>query len=159
MEGLFWYNPELFPQQFVDEIKRMKSQIGICSLSRVKNNLLMWSHYANGSRGIAIGVELDHHKHTPKPVIYGDLPNFKESPDVVSTDTALNILSHKHSAWEYEKEERVFTLNYETYVNCSIQEIVMGSKIDPTDEELLKKLIEKVNPTITITRIEDDDLE
>jgi len=21
MEGLFWYNPELFPQQFVDEIK------------------------------------------------------------------------------------------------------------------------------------------
>lgn len=101
---------------------------GILSLSRTKENLLMWSHYAKNATGFVIGFNR-HHSFlnrqakdgrctTPIPVIYGNSkPSVKPLYDSSTGSSRLDgnwqqdLLCNKPIDWAYEQEERLmFTL-------------------------------------------------
>jgi hypothetical protein len=58
-------------------------------------------------------------------------------------------LSHKLSAWNYEKEVRVF-VNGDTFVNVEIVEIVTGTRISVENLSLIIALVNRIDDNIRI---------
>ncbi|GGA77060.1 hypothetical protein GCM10011369_18700 [Neiella marina] len=150
MEGRYLYSQSggSIDQDMKRLLKGEKEKIRICSLSRDPKNELMWSHYAEGHKGVAIGVEVDRNKYEVEPIIYDGLHrvglhNFHHG-------SAIDVLSHKLDVWQYEEEERVFVRNNKQYVNVKIREIICGSRMSTQDIGFITELVQKVNPKIEI---------
>jgi hypothetical protein len=102
----------------VDEFQReLATQWPMLSLTRKRNNLLMWSHYADSHRGFVIGFDDENrffHQKTPRtmsplmrvqyepkrPVV----PRFEELPE----DLHQTVFLTKSEQWSYEEELRMF---------------------------------------------------
>lgn len=93
----------------------LNDKIGILSLSRTEDNLLMWSHYADEGKGIIIGFDdehsffkqptLDGKPTRPIPVVYTN----KRSKVTPNEDRYYEkLLCEKPRDWAYEEEERLF---------------------------------------------------
>lgn len=106
MEGQYYYQNGYLNKSIRDKIREEKGTLRICSLSRVNNNDLIQSHYADGHKAVAIGVRIDNEKYKIKPIQYDGIAIIKESNN--NNRTAEEILSHKLEIWSYKKEERVF---------------------------------------------------
>jgi len=128
-------------------IKGEKEKIRICSLSRDPDNELMWSHYAEGHRGVAIGVEVNNSKYQVKPIEYDGLHTL--GMNNMHPDAAVDILSHKLDVWSYEEEVRVFLKGKKTTVDVQVKEIVFGRSTSTQDKGFIKELVSKINPDIT----------
>ncbi len=146
MEGQYYYKEGELDLSIREKILGDKQVLRICSLSQVNNNELMWSHYADGQRGIAIGVMVDERKYTVRPIEYSGLPTIRQQGLSAS---AIDILSHKLKVWDYEKEVRVF-VERKQYVNVHVEEIILGRAIKAADSKLIKELIGRINPDIRI---------
>ena len=147
MEGHYLYSKGELDSEVRSLIKGNKEKTKICSLSKTHNNELLWAHYAEGHRGVAIGVTINESKHKIIPVIYGDLPQISNLS--LHHLTAQEILSHKLEVWRYEEEMRVFTDN-KLYVDVKIEEVILGRGMSNQDKSFIKKLIENINININI---------
>ena len=139
MEGIFKHYG-LHPA-ILKGLKSDKGKLKICSLSEKCNDSLMWAHYANGERGIVIGVNRDSLLRLDltciEPIKYTGIPCY-DSECIIS---AKDILSYKKEEWKYEKEVRIFT--YNEFVPIEIEEIILGSRITSGNEKLIRNLIEE----------------
>ena len=138
MEGIY-YNFGL-PKQKLKDIKENKDSLKICSLSQAENDPLLWAHYANGSRGVNLEVEITGHDLDIKEISYDGVPTIKEC--INTQQTAKEILTHKHESWKYEQEVRVFTTKQ--YVKIKIIRIILGEKISREHKELISSLVKKI---------------
>lgn len=150
MEGRYLYSQS---GGSIDEdmrrlLKGEKDKIRICSLSRDPNNELMWSHYAEGHKGVAIGVEVNRSKYEVRPIEYDGL--HRVGVHNFHAGSATDVLSHKLDVWQYEEEERVFVRNNKQYVNVKVREIICGSRMSTQDKGFITDLVEKINPDIEI---------
>lgn len=150
MEGRYLYSQS---GGSIDEdmrrlLKGEKEKIRICSLSRDPNNELMWSHYAEGHKGVAVGVEVNRSKYEVRPIEYDGL--HRVGMHNFHVGSATDVLSHKLDVWQYEEEERVFVRNNKQYVNVKIREIICGSRMSTQDKGFITDLVEKINPDIEI---------
>lgn len=104
MEGI--YEHWGLKDELIKAVNEGKKNTKICSLSTIKDEPLLWAHYADGSRGICIGLKVIEKYQD----VYGDNVFYKGTPIigniVDSNDTARNILLFKHKSWEYEREFR-----------------------------------------------------
>ena len=149
MEGKYLYSKG---SSTLDEderalIKGEKEKIRICSLSRDPENELMWSHYAEGHRGVAIGVEVDGTDYEVKPIIYDGLHVLNRN--TLNQNSALDVLSHKINVWEYEQEERVF-VKKNHFVNVQVREVIFGRSMSNQDKGFIRELVEKIDPSIEV---------
>jgi hypothetical protein len=145
MEGHYIYSKRLnnfSPNLIYNE----KIRLGICSLSKEKDNQLMWSHYADGDKGVAIGVKLKGNNEVVDVQYSGLL-----SIDNNNFHNAQSILSHKLEIWSYENEVRVFVKD-QNYVEIYIYEIIVGSKVSNDDYIWLKGIINNINPKIKVVQ-------
>jgi hypothetical protein len=102
MEGLFKYTHE-HEAAYIDEVVKEKKRCRICSFSRTSENILMWSHYADGFRGVCIEVKvpasgndyLREEVHYVRGAPYL-LPAARGNIDIV----AQFLLTNKNRAWE-----------------------------------------------------------
>ena len=151
MEGQYLYGDGELNETIRDKLRNDKGDLRICSLSRTKNNELMWSHYTNGQRGVAIGVRIDNLQNTVKPVQYKGIA--KINANEYNDQTAIEILSNKLGVWEYEQEERAF-IRGKHYINVEVIEIITGRVMSPQDYSFLRELVQLVNPNIKIIKAE-----
>lgn len=126
-----------------DLLKGEKEKLRILSLSRRSDIELMWAHYADGNKGVAIGVEVDQGKHVSRPVVY-EGPMVLDPRDL-HTNSAIDVLSRKLPAWVYEEEERVFVTQGQ-YVGVSVKEVILGSRMSNQDKSLIKNLVNLLLP-------------
>ena len=149
MEGRYLYSKSdgKIDEDMARLLKGEKEKIRVCSLSRDPNNELMWSHYAEGHKGVAIGVEVNSKKHKVRPIIYDGL--HRVGVNNFHSGSAVDVLSHKLDVWEYEAEERLFIKNKQ-YVDVDIKQIICGSRMSNQDKGFITDLLEKINPTIEI---------
>jgi hypothetical protein len=96
------------PRMPEEQLHELLGRVGVFCVTESFSNLLMWAHYANGHRGIAIGFGSEQGLFaTAQRVTYSD------SPPVINRlrdDWALMVdksMLWKSRAWEYEKEWRV----------------------------------------------------
>jgi hypothetical protein len=152
MEGQYYYHQGELNKTIRDKILEEKGTLRILSLSRVNNNQLMWSHYADGHKGIAIGVKIDNSKYDVQPIDYDGIATIRNSD--YNGQTAREILRHKLEVWNYEEEERVFQRN-QMFIDVKIEEIILGQRVSNQNNGLIRELIEKINPDIRIIRAEE----
>ena len=92
MEGHYLYHEGELNEYLRDIIYNQKQEIKLCSLTKDDDNFLMWSHYANGHKGLIIGVRVDKEKYNVKEIDYTEnLPHITN----LNRGTAENILSRK----------------------------------------------------------------
>jgi hypothetical protein len=140
---------------------RINRSIGVLSLSRANDNLLMWAHYGSSHKGFVLGLDDSHDwfretnwlgKVTkPHNVIYTS----RRAPIKVGTEDFYDrLLCYKSVEWAYEEEVRIFRtfgssmgaceLNYPEQVHLfdvpkdCIKEVFIGAHASP---ELREKLL------------------
>lgn len=126
----------------------------ICSLTPHVKSSLMWAYYANGHRGIAIGVELDRLKKGDirRPVEY-DSHVFVRPDEAKRSldDVATTILFRKQSLWGHEDEFRVLTRRQ--HVAVKIVEVHLGSLMAEADRRLMTQLVKLAAPSARVLRV------
>jgi len=147
MEGHYLYGPRNVSPEFRSALKGEKERIGICSLSETSENQLMWAHYAEGHKGIVIGLEVDSTKYDVRLVQYEGLSYLTNRLEDQPIEAAISVLSHKLDIWSYEREIRVFVRNSK-FVKVNMKKVIFGSRIDSKDRSFLKKIISKLNTDI-----------
>lgn len=150
-----------------DMLEDVFSKILICCFSKRYNEPLMWSHYANGLRGLCIVYNKEKLNKTVLlkdnmvDVLYDTKPYISNIKDMkiklVNDEAWIDIDKSdckkcgfsKHSRWGYEEEVRTIIhfsnpdsrLNksgYAVTVECdSIEAIIYGEKISKTNLKLL----------------------
>lgn len=149
MEGHYTHNGDKKNEQMVKAIREGKGKLRICSLSETSEDALMWAHYADGSKGMVIGVNIPKDHEAIRVCYNYQIPDF-DSFQCQHTypDYPKKILSCKLKAWAYEKERRIFTRK--SYVPVEIGKIILGAKMPEKDKALIRKLVNRLDKNISI---------
>lgn len=150
MEGI--YSTYSSNENIIQLLRSEKEKTRICSLSKDYRHTLLWSNYADGHKGCCIEVSAVNEREQPTTVRY-----VENIPIVDDMRQGKFLLSHKSKVWEYEKEVRYFRKT--TYLNVRIHRIIFGLRVSESDFEFYEKLINAINPKITISRIKEEDIE
>lgn len=145
---------------------------GILSLSEKSNDLLMWSHYAEGHRGFVLGFDSTHSffnwLHLPANQVYkvAKVSYSDERPQVaMSTLMDAHLLYMvKSRSWEYEQEWRFISLlenadvikrrcrDYAVhlfrYPVASLREVILGCRAEDSLLRMAKQIL-KAEPTLS----------
>lgn len=135
--------------------QKVLQRIGVLSLSKKWNNVLMWSHYAGYHEGFVVGFRyiksdiddaLEAFDIVPLPVKYTDERYVEDYTNDLTTNDAENALLIKGCDWKYEDEERVLDLkrgpdihqyNRSARLHC----VIAGAKITPENLIILKAAV------------------
>jgi len=161
MEGRYFYASDPVSLEFGRAMRRQKKQSRICSLSRNPRNTLMWSYYADGHKGIAVGINvrnLRKNAYLVRDVRYDmevnlDRSKIRAGPKAV----ALDILSQKQYSWRHEEEVRVFSGDH--FVDIDIQQIYFGCLIDRTERDLITALVKMTAPRAKLAQLKRSQLD
>lgn len=148
MEGHYLYNDGVLDNTILDLIYSQKQQLKVCALSKNPDNFLLWSHYADGHHGVAFGVRINDVNYSVNDIEYLSNLTIIDRYDAMTTKT---ILSKKLDLWSYEEEVRAFC-ETGNYIDVSIEKLIVGRKMGDQEYGFIRKLIDKINPTIEITR-------
>lgn len=151
------------PESFFDSISNIVDNAGVLSLSDNPLNTLMWSHYADNHKGIAVGItdygtqsytavkyveesnvpEIDLEKLMVKVSMYSDHNTYEMTFDDPSIQ---NVLTTKTNHWDYEGEWRGLKEKFGSYeIEGKISEIIFGLNCDP---KVRNELIELIKNTV-----------
>lgn len=159
-----------------EDIDRLHSNHGVLSMCTSKENLVMWSHYADEYRGLCFGFDLDLLKESVRQSslkLYGyGLVNYcEETPlieliqnslsttifDVKKEKTAqielfMSKMGSKHKQWSYEQEYRLLTDKYGSCVfnPQALKEVILGHAIFEKDKMEIVKFIKDKLPHVKI---------
>lgn len=148
LKGFYLYPEGKLSEKMQFLLQKKKDAIRIVSLSKRNDSTLMWSHYADGHKGIVIGVEIDENKFDVRLVTYGELPTINEED--IGEDTYKKLLSKKLSPWYYEEEVRILT--EQKYIPVKIKKIIYGIKINQNVRSVLRHIVNAIDPAIEIKR-------
>jgi hypothetical protein len=149
MEGIYYTNRDLLSQDAKNKILQEKGDIKFCCLAKRPNNMLMWSHYANGHSGIALGVRVNKNNNNIEKIEYYSDHTFIDN---YSERTARDILCRKLEYWRYEQEIRIFPKTTSNYISCKIEEIILGRKILEENEALIRDMVRKIDDNIRVIK-------
>lgn len=114
------YTEQEFYNADLSAIKAMKDNALILCTSRINNNSLMWSHYANKHTGICIGIRMPTFYEAEDGMMLTMNMNYVDkinklrllSGDFTDRSYALYTwITTKSKIWEYEQEVRSFIPN------------------------------------------------
>ncbi len=131
--------------------KGFKNSVGISCFTEKENDFLMWSHYANGHRGICLKFDW---KRDPS-FFQGFKVNYSnEIPTVghfmnkeFDSEAARATILTKLEPWAYEAEIRAIITDPKSddrlkkFAPNSLVEIIFGEKISNDDKTLIKNII------------------
>ncbi|WP_294249514.1 DUF2971 domain-containing protein [uncultured Chryseobacterium sp.] len=149
MEGIYYTNRAFLSQDAKNKILQEKGDIKFCCLAKRPNNMLMWSHYANGHSGIALGVRINKRDNDIQNIEYFSDHTFIDNHN---EKTARDILSRKLEYWKYEQEIRIFPKISSDYIVCRIEEIILGRKISKENENLIRDMVRKIDDSIRVIK-------
>ncbi len=131
----------------------LQSDIGICSMTTKACNLLMWAHYSKNHTGVVFEFhniipnipELTEHYLCAFHVKYE-----LEKPILSLSEANYgNDWLTKGGDWEYEDEIRCLNIERKygihEYKRDLLASVILGARIDPDDENTIRKLVKKVN--------------
>ncbi len=126
---------------------RKQQHLSICSFSKNYTSHLMWSHYADGHRGIVIGFDIDESKYLIENVKYNGLANFQILPN--KFDDIKLIFLNKLKEWKYEEESRIITTE-PGFIKIKIKKVIFGAETPKNDKNIIEKLIELIDSEIVM---------
>jgi len=127
----------------------------ISCFSEEHDNMLMWSHYADGHKGFCLEFDTSHEPFTKMhKVKYSEgIPEIDAAKVWNRTENNMEAINgyllSKHIDWQYEREWRVLHTEKTTsfrYNSSALIGIYFGTKIDFTDLEIVATVIRSQNP-------------
>lgn len=137
------------------EMMKITSSMGIFCLSEVNDDILMWSHYANGHTGVCLEYSTSNSKlfgcEITKIEYAEDYPFFSNR-DEINMEWTKKFISTKSKRWEYEKEWRIFYKEHglQQASNEELTGVILGAAIS---KEHLNKVVTWTKFRSTPTRI------
>ena len=142
-----------------DSMFQELKQWGICCLSEVSNDILMWSHYADAHHGFCLefstqqgrdqfGVEFTTEIAIPLRVEY-----FRKYPIVnpIVAHAINETLLTKAEQWEYEREWRIIipnSLGAHRFPPQCLTGIIFGCRMSDDHKEMIREWCKKWQPAI-----------
>jgi hypothetical protein len=120
----------------------------IAALGASNKNFLLWSHYADGHRGIAIEIDIPiDNRPFLEQVQYDWATTSFSHMDQIENSSMMHLLWYKKEEWTYEDEYRIIiqatninsTEDYFSLPN-PIKKIFIGARTKVKQVELLKKV-------------------
>ena len=148
-------------------MERIRKQLGIFCMTHPnqKDNILMWSHYANHHTGFCLefktanvffgkAMPLERYYSAERPCV-----NFIEPLEPKIVDALLT----KAKGWEYEEEWRIFDHEKgpgtQTYPPEALKSVILGCRISPENRIRITQWCRARNPQPTIYWAEEKDRE
>lgn len=138
--------------------REVSQHFGMVCFSLSWQNPLLWSHYGDRHRGMALGFDL--HSTKCKKVKY-----VEQRPQLRTIDLAVahELLFTKYVDWKYEEEIRTFTnlkdIDPETKLyfadfgeDCALREVIVGPLSDVTEHTLREALGEMNLDQVALTK-------
>jgi len=126
--------------QIKDALRANRDRHRIASFSEDPSNFLLWSHYADGHKGIALEVEIDEDDPCLTKVLYSEFYSvFTEDDDL--TLNHPHVFNGKTPEWAYEKEWRIITTSEYYSLDKSCSRILLGALTAPDKREILKRIL------------------
>lgn len=118
-----WIPEEWWQEKEESDATNLRNKTWLCSLSKINNSILMWSHYCYNHKGVCIGLDIDKVLESVPPMFGSVLMNplvldvqYKdiiERPNKYSSAEAIFNYQWQTKAkdWEYEQEVRLVMPN------------------------------------------------
>ena len=140
-------------QSSVEKAINNTKELGVISLSEINDDILMWSHYAEGHTGFCIEFERSHDNALGRydeclPVIYDSakVPSFEPKDIEIQKDPMLVILTTKAPNWSYEKEWRLIiekrSSNDLIKLPTKITSVIFGCKMDDAKRRTILNILD-----------------
>jgi hypothetical protein len=126
--------------QSIKDFSENCGDLKICSLSSSIEDVLLWSHYADGHKGIAIEINFENLEGEIHKVTYDPKIPFSERT-LLTPLNGKEILTKKTIHWKYEKEYRVINEKDFFEIADRIQAIYLGTQVSDFHKELLRVLV------------------
>ena len=143
--------------------KHLNEEVGVFSLTEYKDDILMWSHYADQHKGICIEFrpvkeEHDNFYYQALNVVYPKKNNppqlnfyeYRNNPE----EWIIKCLTTKALHWEYEGEWRIIDVKEgpgkRSIPEGIISSVILGCRIEKNDYDLIMKLASAYPTPITI---------
>ncbi len=132
-----------FPESdcLLKKIETKKDEFRIASLSADPSNFLLWSHYADGHKGVSIEVEIDSSHRDLFEVTYSPFSTVFSDKKQIRNGDLRYIFNGKSEEWAYEKEWRIITKNEFFVLPSPVKRVLLGPIFDLERKELLRKLL------------------
>ena len=152
-----------FASNVAEGFQKEIDRIGVLSLSSTHENILLWSHYACGHRGVCLqfrvsvdlpflGGALDvHYSHEmPTPTLFGEDPY----------DRVKAILLTKAIDWKYEREWRVIQPDSRpgprSFHPSLLSGLILGANISPQNRDMVLSWVEQRRDPLSVYTAERD---
>ena len=134
------------------KIERAKNSFRIASLSASPDNFLLWSHYADGHKGVAIELDLPDKHPNIVEVIYSPFASvFNEEPK--KGEDMRHIFNGKSEEWSYEQEYRVILSRRYFRLPINVSRILIGPMAQAEQVRILRTVLP---PHVTLVQTELD---
>jgi len=159
---------ELLDKDFLRDTMKItyEDTIGIYSSTKIKDNLLMWSYYAEAHSGFCVGYDLDSLPgnvfKAPHPVDYSDTypvittNEWMSEVEEVLIEGFKKIALVKSNSWLHEQEIRFIRNLSEGGIGPyllktgTMKEVILGAKISDDNRELILNWISKYQAHVKI---------
>lgn len=179
--------PKMVSDKTTEYQRNLRAKYPMLSLTKKRNNLLMWSHYANAHRGFVMGFDSDHSFfHREKPRTMSPLREVKYSrkrlvlpayEECVTEDVSHIIFLTKSKYWSYEQELRMFA--QPKYANVvlkgddgldiylfkfpqeSLKEIIFGHQVQADLKRRISEIVKRQYSQVELfeTRLNETDFD
>ncbi len=150
-------NPETVKQVQDLHNEQITEKIGVLCLSAVKNDILMWSHYADSHRGICLEFDghfefFAHAQEVKYPPVRPRINPFRQNQEEMMEAALLTKADH----WQYEQEWRIvhYTRGPGVYrfPEEALTGVILGAQISPEDEKKVRGWIDGRHHQVKIYR-------
>lgn len=164
MEGMFAYTYAAGDEQAkveaaVRAIQDAKSGLLVCSLSRTFDSHLLWAHYADGFRGLAIEVELPARDRRIRKVTYGGVFAAVKDLNLPTSEIARNVLFSKYKDWRYEKEVRILQDQPYFDLGTPVRRVIVGHRMASDRLERVREICAPLGIPVLRTGIGDEGID
>lgn len=143
LENLSWHNNQVMEKT----IETLRKNTGVCCFTTERDDILMWSHYADSHQGICIGFDFSRDKCRyvePREVIYTEDYPVAESFSNSFFDNFYQGLFTKSLLWKYESEYRAIQPVANVclpYSKECVVEIIIGCQVPLRIKTQIREII------------------
>lgn len=123
-------------EKMVTRIEGAKDKYRLASLSAGSTNFLLWSHYADGHKGVAIEVEIPDNHPDLIEVIYTSFSSVFTSSGDIKKDMR-HLFNGKGEEWAYENEYRIVAESNYFILPKPVTRVLLGPRASPDQEKIL----------------------
>jgi hypothetical protein len=132
----------------IDRYEVKIREMGVICYTMSPDNILMWSHYADGHKGICLEFKLDEGRTLSDAgiykVVYDDIYPEIDFENIWHKDRLAKILWTKSKEWASENELRQIRISGNELVDYpfKLSSILFGLKTSDNEKKLIKRILE-----------------